>query len=344
MATAILSITRLAAVINFHTEFILLISPILSQAEAVMAQQSLTTSLDSRRLFHGRGRCYPGLESVVLDYYQPVLLLSLFAEMGDAWEQELLRSLRPLLEQYHLQGVMVARRYQRGAAGQWLWRSESLDDDFFARRGSLKFTIKLGERQNTGYFLDMEPGRQWLEGIAAGRKVLNLFSYTCAFTVVAAAAGASEVVNVDMARGALKQGQLNQQLNADVAGVTGCKMRFLAENILKSWSRIRRPGPYDVIVIDPPSFQKGSFVARDDYKKVLRRIPQLANPGADILICLNAPELGEDFIRDAIAEVCPACEFQQRLKPSADFPDINPEQQLKLFHYRFEGETEQVQR
>lgn len=297
-------------------------------------------SLDSRRLFHGRGQCYPGLEWLVIDYYAPVLWLTCFSEPEDGFMQVLCEHLKVLIEDNDIQALGVSYRYQQGAPSEWLYAQADFDQDdsLFARRGDLKFHIQLGGRQNSGFFLDMEPGRRWMEEQARGRKVLNLFSYTCAFSVIAAAAGASEVVNVDMARGALKQGQKNHQLNMDVADVANCKSRFLAENILKSWGRIRRPGPYGVLVFDPPSFQRGSFVAKQDYTKLIRRIPQLAEQGADILLCLNAPELGEEFIAELIAKECPECILIGRLQASDDFPDQNKDQQLKLFHYRYTGE------
>jgi 23S rRNA (cytosine1962-C5)-methyltransferase len=139
-----------------------------------------------------------------------------------------------------------------------------------------------------------------------------------------------------MSRGALSQGRDNHRLN----GLPTDTIRFLGENILKSWSRIRKPGPYDVAVIDPPSFQRGSFVAQKDYSKVLRRITELMNPGADLLVCLNAPELGEAFICEQMLEACPACSLVGRLVPHADFPDIDPDQQLKLFHFRYLPDAE----
>ncbi|MBB6523285.1 class I SAM-dependent methyltransferase [Pseudoteredinibacter isoporae] len=303
-------------------------------------EQGLLRSTDSRRLFHGRGQCYPGLEWLVIDYYAPVLWLTCFSEPEEGFLVNLCDRLKGFIEASEVQALGVSYRFQQGAPSEWLYTSSEFDVEgsMFARRGELKFHIQLGGRQNSGFFLDMEPGRCWMEQQAKGRKVLNLFSYTCAFSVVAAAAGAAEVVNVDMARGALKQGQKNHQLNTDVAEVAHCKTRFLAENILKSWGRIRRPGPYGVLVFDPPSFQRGSFVAKQDYTKLIRRIPQLAEQGADILLCLNAPELGEEFIAGLIAEECPDCVLVGRLEPSKDFPDQNKDQQLKLFHYRYNGE------
>ncbi|WP_299769775.1 class I SAM-dependent methyltransferase [uncultured Pseudoteredinibacter sp.] len=309
-------------------------------------QLGVFQSKDSRRIFHGRGQCYPGLEHIVIDYYSPVLWIVCFAEVEKSFLDLLCEQLKPLMVANDILALGVSYRYVHGAPSEWLYCADGFDaeETLFARRGELRFQIQLGGRQNSGFFLDMEPGRKWLEAHAKDKKVLNLFSYTCAFSVVAAAAGASEVVNVDMARGALKTGQKNHQFNHQLAEVANCKTRFLAENILKSWGRIRRPGPYGVLILDPPSFQKGSFVAKQDYAKLIRRIPQLAEHGADILLCLNAPELGEDFIDELIAQECPECIKVARLKPSEDFPDTNSDQQLKLFHCRYEGQWQQDMR
>lgn len=312
-----------------------------SQVRERLKQFDDFSNADSCRLFHGRGCCFPGFEQVALDWFSPVVLLTLFKASDPAWEQSLLAELQQVLQVAVDDGdispqavgaVLVQRRYLVDSPTEVL--QGALPDSVFARRGELRFALKLGNNQNTGFFLDMEPGRQWLESFVAGRNLLNLFSYTCAFSVVGQAAGARSVVNVDMSRGALSQGRDNHRLN----GLSTDSVRFLGENILKSWSRIRKPGPYDVAVIDPPSFQRGSFVAQKDYIKVLRRIPELMTAGADILVCLNAPELGEAFITEKMSEACPSCQLVGRLEPHVDFPDVDPDQQLKLFHFRYTPE------
>src|SRR5690606_32526800 len=154
---------------------------------------------------------------------------------------------------------------------------------------------------------------------AAGKCVLNLFAYTCAFSVVAVAAGATRVVNVDMSSRALQWGRQHHQAN----GLDKRSSEFLAEDIFKSWGRIRRRGPYEILIIDPASHQPGSFVAQKDYARVVRRIPELMPQGGLILACLNAPELAADFLRDIFAGACRGCRLEQRLTPSADFPDID---------------------
>lgn len=290
------------------------------------ALAKISQAAGSQRLFHGRGRCVPGVEFVTLDYYAPVLLLTLYGEPPSAsWVSDFAAAARPLAT--GIDALVVQHRYQQGAPSELFWGQ--LPEVLYAQRGPLRFHLQLARQQNVGFFLDMEPGRAWLAGQAAGKRVLNLFAYTCAFSVVAVAAGAAKVVNVDMSSPALNLGRSNHQLN----GLDKQRSEFMAEDILKSWSRIKRRGPYDIVIIDPPSYQKGSFIATKDYAKVVRRLPELMPEGGLVLACLNAPELPEAYLKEQFERECPRAAFVERLQPSADFPDINPEQQLKLLVY-----------
>jgi 23S rRNA (cytosine1962-C5)-methyltransferase len=283
--------------------------------------------IDSYRVLHGRGRCFEGLEFLNVDFYQPVLVFVLYKEPPDNWLGELVFFLQDKLGE-NLSCVLVQRRYLPNSPSEVILGV--MPEKVFARRGDLRFNLHLNAQQNAGYFLDMEAGRQWIEKNASDKHVLNLFAYTCAFSVVAVAAGAKKVVNVDMSSPALNLGRSNHQLN----GMPKEKTEFVAENILKSWSRVRKPGPYDVVIVDPPSYQKGSYVAERDYAKVIRRLPELMPQGGLVLACLNAPELSDDFLKKQFEEQLPQAEFVERLAAHPDFPDINPEQQLKLLVYR----------
>lgn len=295
---------------------------------ALLAEKIHTqTEIDSHRVFHGRGRTFPGLEFVTVDFFQPAILITLFAEPPEQWLNDLFKQIRPLFAS--LSSVLVVqRRYITNAPSEIIWGE--LPESIYARRRNTQFNLHLAQQQNSGFFLDMEPGREWIEQHAAGKRVLNLFAYTCAFSVVAITAGADKVVNVDMSSAALNLGRTNHQLN----NLAKNKSEFVAENILKSWSRVKKPGPYDLVIIDPPSYQKGSFIAEKDYAKVIRRLPELMPAGGLVLACLNAPELSEGFLKQQFVEQCPQAEFVERVKPHADFPDIDPEQQLKLLVYQ----------
>ncbi|QTD47365.1 class I SAM-dependent methyltransferase [Ottowia testudinis] len=180
------------------------------------------------------------------------------------------------------------------------------------------------------YFFDS--GQEAQAGVSAGSpgaRVLNLFAYTCAFSIAALQGGAAHVVNIDMARGALAIGQQNHQLNGLTAGAT-----FWPHDIFNTWGKITRAGPYDLIIADPPSYQKGSFVATKDYARLLRRLPDLLAPGGHALLCLNAPELSMEFLHDLVSEHAPALRFVKRVPNPAVFADVDEGRGLKVGVWR----------
>ena len=171
----------------------------------------------------------------------------------------------------------------------------------------------------------MKNGRKFIKEISKDKNVLNLFSYTCAFSVCAISAGASKVVNVDMAKNALTTGRTNHHLN----NLDTKKVKFLPYDILKSWSRIKKEGPYDIIIIDPPSFQKGSFAATKDYEKIIKRLDELSASSCTVLACLNAPELDSLFLKEVFATYSRGFKFLKRLENVEDFITNNEEKSLK---------------
>lgn len=284
----------------------------------------LDETLDSFRVFHGRGKVYPGLEFVTLDYFAPVVLVTLFHEPPSGWLEVFSPSLVAKLSRTSVEVIIVQHRYAPGDLCEIIYGQ--LPDRVYAKRGSLKFHLSLAKNQNFGFFLDIEPARQWLEKYAQGKVVLNLFAYTCTFSVIALAAGAEKVVNVDMSSAALNVGRSNHQINT----LEKNRSQFLAENILKSWGRIKRAGNYDLVILDPPSFQKGSFDSQRDYPKLVRRLPELMPNGGFVLACLNNPDLSSSFLMELFSIYCPGSIFKQRLAPHEGFPDVDPERQLKM--------------
>lgn len=281
-----------------------------------------------QRLFHGRGHGYPGLEHVCIDWIQPVLLVTLFAEPEAEWLQQLKQDLLALMPE--CKSLQVQYRCRRGAPCEVLFGDEL--NQVIADESGLKYQISLGRAQNTGLFLDIINGRQWLRDNAKDKNILNLFSYTCGFSVSAIAGGAGQVVNVDMAKGALSTGRENHRLNDHDLS----RVMFQGLDIFKSWGRIKKPGPYDILVSDPPSFQKGSVDIQRDYYKIISRIPQLLKPGGIAMLCLNSPDLDDEFLLGQVREHCPDCQLVSKI----DTPDVFVEAQsgkglkVYLFEYR----------
>ncbi|SFB95539.1 23S rRNA (cytosine1962-C5)-methyltransferase [Microbulbifer thermotolerans] len=301
---------------------------LLEQVECKLAE----TGRDSRRLFHGRGRCFPGLEQVCVDSFFPALLVTFF-EACDG-EEGLCQALWQLVEARGYQGVAVQRRYLRGAPVRWHCGQPVAAP--VARRGDLQFPLTF-ERQNVGYFLDIEPGRRWLEAqirARAGRenlKLLNLFAFTCAFSVIARAAAELEVVNIDVNRGVLNRGRDNHIANQlPLAGI-----HFLQLDALRQFNRFDRRGPFQLAVVDPPTWQKGRFDINLHYEKLLRLLPGCLAGEADLLVVMNSPRHGEAHFRSLIEGADSRFEIVERLPQSPDFPDRDPDAALKMLHVRF---------
>jgi 23S rRNA (cytosine1962-C5)-methyltransferase len=157
------------------------------------------------------------------------------------------------------------------------------------------------------------------------KRVLNLFSYTCTFSLSAISAGANSVVNIDMAKNALTIGRENHHLN----NLSTKNVSFFPYNILKSFSRIRKQSPYDLIIIDPPSFQKGSFDVQKDYEKIIKKLEEISSPDCMVLACLNSCTLDTSFLIQKFKLFAPNFILQERLKNVKEFLSDNEELSLK---------------
>jgi 23S rRNA (cytosine1962-C5)-methyltransferase len=303
--------------------------PLLAEVAARLDVTSDVLKTDAQRLFHGRGQCFEGYQDLTVDRFGEQLLVSQFRNTEDDL-QPLFDALREMLPD--AQGLTLQRRQGRRTHSQVQWGS--VPDRFVASEAGLQFWVELQRNQNVGLFLDMQPTRHWLReqcGYLEAPAVLNLFAFTCAFSVVAVAAGATKVVNNDMSKPALDWGKANHVLNTqDLRCVS-----MLGHNLFKSWWKLRKLAPFDVIIIDPPSNQQGSFNAEKQYGQILKRIPELAKPGAWVVACLNSPFLNEDFVPLQMSRWCPECELVQRLPNSPDFPDVSPDTALKVFLFRY---------
>lgn len=290
-------------------------------------------STSSCRLLHGRGHTYAGLEDINVDYFSNAVLITLYQPVAriDGLTDE---SLKDVIERVSaldgIESVYLQHRYQKGGPIEQV-AGEALDN-YFAHEGDMRFKLNFGQNQNIGFFLDMKTGREWIRQNASGKNVLNLFAYTCSIGVAAMAGGADEVVNVDMSKGALQVGQQNDRLN-ETLYKEGAKARYLSYDIFRSWKKIERLGPYDIVVLDPPSRQPGSFIAEKDYVRLIRRLPKLVKEGGQVLACLNAPHLPPNFITDLFDAEAPEFTFEQRLSIRKDFPEADSEKALKLLVY-----------
>ncbi len=275
-----------------------------------------------KRVFHGRGNAYEDFAYLVIDSIDEILFATLFEEIEEKIEKELITLLLEIYEKKEFKTLVLQRRYKNENLNEVL--KGKLKEQNFAIENGLKYKISFSNK-NIGFFPDMKNGKEFISSICKGKNVLNLFSYTCSFSVVAISSGASKVVNVDMAKGALSTGRENHHIN----NLETKNVKFMPYDILKSWSRIKKEAPYDIIIIDPPSFQKGSFAATKDYEKIIKRLGELSTENCTVLSCLNAPELDSNFIKDIFSNFASEFRFVERLENLSTFPAIDDEKSLK---------------
>ena len=294
-----------------------------------IAKSAQGTDEEFKRLFHGRGGCYEGWRHLTIDSIDTVLSVALYFD--EEGEDKLIKMLVTFTQESHYETLVVQRRYIKGSPSEIIL-GELAENSFVIENG-MKLKLNLLSNRNSGYFPDMKIGREFVKANAKDKRVLNLFSYTCAFSVAAKLGNAYEVINVDMSKGALKTGMQNHSLNGlDPRGTS-----FLPYNILKSFSSLKRKGPFDMIIIDPPSFQKGSFEATKDYEKIIKKLSQIASEDCLLLSCLNSPELESSFIIDMIQEFAPDFKFIKRLENVPEFTSANENKSLKNLVFQRES-------
>jgi len=277
---------------------------------------------DFQRVFHGRGEAYGAFKYLSIDSIDGVLSITLF----DEDEQGLIDMLTSFAKTKNYKAVVLQRRYLKNTTNEVIFGE--LEDELIAYENGMKFKLNLLSNQNSLFFGDMKNGREFVRQNAKDKHILNLFSYTCAFSVAAKLGGAKSVVNVDMSKASLSVGKANHTLNnIDTKGVS-----FLPYNILKSISGIKKKGPFDIIIIDPPSYQKGSFEAKKDYVKIVKRLHELLSEDGLVLACLNAPELDTHFLLDMFEQN--QFVFSHRVQNPDEYVNVTNEKSLKVLVFK----------
>ncbi|MGB3751132.1 MAG: class I SAM-dependent methyltransferase [Arcobacteraceae bacterium] len=285
-----------------------------------------------KRLFHGRGALYgEQWKFLTIDSIDNILSIAFYFSIEKALEDELLEMLQQFIKNTRHNTLILQRRYLANSPTEVLFGE--LQENIFAIENKLKIKLNLHSNQNNGYFPDMKNGREYISSIAKEKKVLNLFSYTCAFSIFAINAGASEVVNMDMAKNALNTGRQNHHIN----NLDTKKVKFYPHNILKSFSRLKKDGPFDIIIIDPPTLQKGSFEATKDYDKIIKRLDTFSTSDAIVLACLNSPDLDENFIIDIFKQYALNFKFVKRLENLEEFRSLDESRSLKNLVFQKRG-------
>lgn len=174
-------------------------------------------------------------------------------------------------------------------------------DFFTVLENGVLYQVFMNDGLMTGIFLDQHEVRGSLVyGLAMGKSLLNMFSYTAAFSVAAAMGGASQTTSVDLAKRSRELSQAHFQAN----GISTDAHRFIVMDVFEYFKYAKRKGlTYDVIVLDPPSFarnKKQTFSVAKDYHKLISQSLEILNPGGIIIASTNAANVSRQKFTEQI--------------------------------------------
>jgi len=270
-----------------------------ARAAVALRRAVLGPELEAYRLVNGEGDGLPGL---TVDRYGDFLVAHLYTLASKV----LAEAVYPvLMEETGARGLYEQQRLRPAGGGRRspaaLKHGKAAPVDLVVSELGCRFVVDVTAPLGVGLFPDLREARAWVGQHAAGRRVLNTFSYTGAFSVHAALGGASRVVAVDLsskiharARRNLKESGLDPE--------TSCE--HLASDVVAATTRLQSKGDrFDLLVVDPPSFARGpqgSFSSARDYQDLVRTLMPLLEPGGFLLAVSNMARLPEEEFARAI--------------------------------------------
>jgi 23S rRNA (cytosine1962-C5)-methyltransferase len=318
-------------------------------------------STNAYRLVHGASDGWPGWQVERLgDYLLSQGEMPLGAEQRT--ELERLAGMCSARGVYHKLLSRQVRRVGPAEAAPRLVLGEAAPERFAIRENGVQFELSFDQGYSAGLFLDQRDNRRRLltGHVAAGfplfqpenppaianqdLEVLNVFAYTCGFSVCAAQAGA-RVTSLDLSRKYLDWGKRNFVLN----GLDPAAHDFIYGDAF-DW--LRRLGKkncrFDVILLDPPTFSQskasGLFCAEKDYGRLVTAALPLLKDGGALFASTNAADWPpEDFVaavEDAIHAARRKVLLKHYVPQPPDFPVSRPEPAyLKTGWWRVQGEV-----
>ncbi len=253
------------------------------------------------RAINSEGDLCPG---VLLDIYGDTAVLELLTEGIEKWESDLAAAAREVFSPRELLVRRTGSTRDRGLAppppGEGRSEGAASSRPIPFTENGLKFFADVSGGQKTGFFLDQRDNRMRLKALASGRTVLNLFSYSGAFSVAALAGGAARAVDVDASDAALDLAREHRRANAFPAE----EEDFLRADVFDDLRRRVAAGEtWGVVVCDPPAFAKkrGDVpAAARGYKDINRLAMELVEPGGWLLTCSCSGQVASDLFQKIV--------------------------------------------
>ncbi len=255
----------------------------------------------AHRVFHGDGEGLPG---VSVDRYGDFLVVHRYARALERYVPPLVAALESVCGPRGIYVQDRTRPVQPGERreGATLVAGHVAPPEIEVEEDGLRFVVDVSAPVSPGLFLDLRDGRRWFERLAAGRRVLNLFSFTGAFGVRAARAGAAEIVQID----ASARAHARARKNLAASGLDPEACEAVVGDVFKHLDRFAGRGrTFDLVVVDPPPFSRvgrRTFSALEAWPHLVEALAGVVAPGGRVLAVKNAAGLSSEAFLEAVAK------------------------------------------
>jgi len=253
---------------------------------------------DSARIVFSEADGVPGL---VADRYGDTVVCQFTTAGAEAWREVLADSLfaLPGVECVYERSDADVREREGLPPRVGLLRGKQPSPDLVAHEAGFRFAVDAAGGHKTGFYLDQRNARAEVARLASGRRVLNVFSYTGAFSVIAAARGAASVTSIDSSGPALAVAARNAELNGVDIGELMEADAFTALRGLRDRAR-----QYDLICLDPPKLansERQLDKASRAYKDLNLLALKLLAPGGVLLTWSCSGAMTMDLFQKVVA-------------------------------------------
>ena len=279
--------------VTFNQAFFEMLFRQAKEKRSAYYQDDLTTAF---RLFNQEGDGFGGL---TVDLYGDYAVFSWYNSYVYQIRQTISEAFRQVFPE--LLGAYEKIRFKGLDYESAHVYGQEAPDFFTVLENGVLYQVFMNDGLMTGIFLDQHEVRGSLvDGLAMGKSLLNMFSYTAAFSVAAAMGRASQTISVDLAKRSRELSQAHFQAN----GLSTDDHRFIVMDVFEYFKYAKRKGlTYDVIVLDPPSFarnKKQTFSVAKDYHKLISQSLEILNPGGIIIASTNAANVSRQKFTEQI--------------------------------------------
>ena len=243
------------------------------------------------RLFNGEG---DGLGGITIDWYDGFVVVSWYSAGIYQWKELIIEQLQEAIPS--IQGIYEKIRYaskEKLPESQFV-KGVQASEPLIVQEEGVRYATYLDEGLMTGIFLDQREVRTLLrDDYSAGKTILNLFSYTGAFSVAAAMGGAIQTTSVDVANRSLEKTREQFEVN----GIDASEQKIYVMDVFDYIKYATKKSlTFDTIVLDPPSFartKKRTFSVAKDYAGLVEQLVPLTAKNGNLILSTNAANVSE---------------------------------------------------